>query len=82
MKRILKGIISENPTFVLLLGLCPALAVTTKFENAYLMGLCVMIVLLFSNIIVSIIKKHVNENVKIPVFILITLMNISIMLMD
>ena len=71
MKRILKGIISENPTFVLLLGLCPALAVTTKFENAYLMGLCVMIVLLFSNIIVSIIKKHVNENVKIPVFILI-----------
>ena len=71
MKRILKGIISENPTFVLLLGLCPALAVTTKFENAYLMGLCVMVVLLFSNIIVSIIKKHVNENVKIPVFILI-----------
>lgn len=71
MKRILKGIISENPTFVLLLGLCPALAVTTKFENAYLMGICVIIVLLFSNIIVSIIKKHVNENVKIPVFILI-----------
>ena len=70
-KIILNGIINENPTFVLLLGLCPALAVTTKFENAYLMGLCVMIVLLFSNIIVSIIKKHVNENVKIPVFILI-----------
>lgn len=71
MKRILNGIINENPTFVLLLGLCPALAVTTKFENAYLMGLCVMIVLLFTNIIVSIIKKHVNDNIKIPVFILI-----------
>lgn len=71
MKRILNGIITENPTFVLLLGLCPALAVTSKFENAYLMGLCVMIVLLFTNIIVSIIKKHINENVKIPVFILI-----------
>jgi electron transport complex protein RnfE len=71
MKRILNGIISENPTFVLLLGLCPALAVTTKFENAYLMGLCVMIVLLFTNIVVSLIKKFVNENVKIPVFILI-----------
>ena len=47
MKRILNGIIKENPTFVLLLGLCPALAVTTKFENAYLMGLCVFVVLLF-----------------------------------
>lgn len=71
MKRILNGIIKENPTFVLLLGLCPALAVTTKFENAYLMGLCVFIVLLFSNIIISLIKKFVSENIKIPVFILI-----------
>ena len=71
MKRILNGIIKENPTFVLLLGLCPALAVTTKFENAYLMGLCVFVVLLFSNIIISLIKKFVSENIKIPVFILI-----------
>lgn len=71
MKVILNGIIKENPTFVLLLGLCPALAVTTKVENAYLMGFCVLIVLLFSSLIVSIIKKIVPESVKLPVYILI-----------
>lgn len=71
MKTILNGIIKENPTFVLVLGLCPALAVTTKFENAYLMGACVLIVLLISSFIVSILKKLVPDNVKIPVYILI-----------
>jgi len=71
MKVILNGIIKENPTFVLLLGLCPALAVTTKVENAYLMGFCVLVVLLFSSLIVSIIKKMVPESVKLPVYILI-----------
>lgn len=71
MKIILNGIIKENPTFVLLLGLCPALAVTTKVENAYLMGICVLIVLMFSSLIVSIIKKLVPESVKLPVYILI-----------
>ena len=71
MKTIINGIIKENPTFVLLLGLCPALAVTTKVENAYLMGLCVLIVLLLSSLIVSIIKKLIPESVKLPVYILI-----------
>ncbi|MBE6144025.1 MAG: electron transport complex subunit RsxE [Firmicutes bacterium] len=71
MKTIVNGIIKENPTFVLLLGLCPALAVTTKVENAYLMGLCVLIVLLISSLIVSIIKKLIPESVKLPVYILI-----------
>lgn len=71
MKTILNGIKNENPTFVLLLGMCPALATTTKLETAYLMGLCVLIVLICSNFIISCIKKVVPENVKIPVFILI-----------
>lgn len=71
MKTILNGIVKENPTFILLLGLCPALAVTTKVESAYLMGLCVLVILFFSSFIVSIIKKIVPENVKIPVYILI-----------
>lgn len=71
MKTIINGIIKENPTFVLLLGLCPALAITTKVENAYLMGLCVLIVLLLSSLIVSIIKKLIPESVKLPVYILI-----------
>lgn len=71
MKTIINGIIHENPVLVLLLGLCPALAVTNNFESAYIMGLCVLIVLLFSNFIISLIKKIVPDNVKIPVYILI-----------
>lgn len=71
MKRIINGITKENPIFIMTLGLCSALAVTNNFENAYVMGLCVLIVLLFSNLIVSLIKNIVPENVKIPVYILI-----------
>ena len=71
MKRILNGIIGENPIVVLLLGLCSALAITTTFESAYIMGLCVTIILIFSNITVSLIKKFVTKNVEIPVYILV-----------
>lgn len=71
MKTILNGIIKENPVLVLLLGLCSTLAVTTNFENAYIMGLCVLVILIFSNITVSLIKKLVPKNVEIPVYILI-----------
>lgn len=69
--KLINGIIHENPIFVLMLGLCSSLAITTKVENAYLMGLCVFIVLLFSNIVISLIKKIVQNNVQIPVYILI-----------
>lgn len=71
MKTIINGIIHENPVLVLLLGLCSTLAVTTNFENSYIMGICVTIILLFSNIVVSLIKKLVPKNVEIPVYILI-----------
>jgi electron transport complex protein RnfE len=71
MKKILNGIIYENPILVSTLGLCSALAVTNKFENAYVMGICVLMVVTLSNLIISIIKKLVPENVKIPVYILI-----------
>lgn len=71
MKRVINGITNENPILVLLLGLCSTLAVTTTFENAYVMGLCVLIILTFSNITVSLIKKLVPNNVEIPVYILI-----------
>lgn len=64
-------IIKENPTFVLMLGMCPALAVTTKLESAYLMGICVMIILIFSNTVISIIRKLIPDNVRIPCYILI-----------
>lgn len=71
MKTILNGIIKENPLFVLVLGLCSSLAVTTTFEKSYMMGLSVLFVLVFSNMIVSLIKKLVSDNIKIPVYILI-----------
>ena len=78
MKTIINGITKENPVFVLLLGLCPTLAVTTKIETAYMMGFCVLVILLFSNLIVSIIKKVVPDSVKIPVYILIIVTFVTI----
>ncbi len=71
MKYIKNGIVNENPVFVLLLGLCSTLAITTKFENAYLMGICVTTVLIASNFIVSLIRKWIPSSVKTPVYILI-----------
>ncbi|NLM63138.1 MAG: electron transport complex subunit RsxE [Mollicutes bacterium] len=71
MKTIKNGIFNENATFVLMLGLCPTLAVTNTFEGAYIMGLCVLVVLFFTNFVISIIKKLVPDNVRIPVYILI-----------
>lgn len=67
----MKKIITENPVFVLMLGLCSTLAVTTKVENAIIMGLCLTIVLIISNTIISLLKKLIPDNVKIPVYILI-----------
>lgn len=71
MKTILNGIKNENPVFILLLGLCSTLAITNKFESAYMMGISLTVVLIFSNIVISCIKKLVPNNVRIPVYILI-----------
>lgn len=69
--EFLKGIVISNPVFVLALGLCPTLAVSTSIDNALGMGMGVAIVLLGSNIIVSAIRKLVPNMVRIPVFIVI-----------
>jgi len=69
--NFLKGIFVENPVFILLLGLCPILAVTTNVENSIVMGLSVMFVLFFTNTIISIIRNIVPNQVRIPVYILI-----------
>ncbi len=66
-----KSLIDENPVFVLCLGLCPTLAVTNTFEGSYIMGLSVLFVLLFSNFIVSLIAKFVDDHIRIPVYIII-----------
>lgn len=79
MKKIFNYLFKENPVFVLVLGLCSVLAVTTTFEKSYMMGLVVLIILVLSNMIVSIIRKLVNDEVRIPVYIIIisTLVTIS-----
>ena len=66
-----KGIIKENPTFVLVLGLCPTLAVTTQVRNAVVMGVAVIGVLTCSNIIVSLLRRFIPKEVRIPCFIVV-----------
>ncbi|MCI6504074.1 MAG: electron transport complex subunit E [Prevotella sp.] len=68
---ILNGIIKENPTFVLMLGMCPTLATTTSAMNGMMMGLATMVVLIFSNIIISCIKNITPDMVHIPVYIVV-----------
>lgn len=83
MKKIFNFLFKENPVFVLVLGLCSVLAVTTTFEKSYMMGLVVLIILVLSNMIVSLIRKFVNNEVRIPVYIIIisTLVTISELLL-
>ena len=70
-KEFMKGIFKENPVFVLVLGMCPTLAVTTSVEKAIGMGLASTFVLVCSNVIISLIKKLVPDEVRIPVFIVV-----------
>ena len=71
MERLYNGIIKENPTFVLMLGMCPTLATTTSATNGMMMGLATMVVLIFSNIIISLIKNLTPDMVHIPVYIVV-----------
>lgn len=70
-KTITNGIIKENPTFVLLLGMCPTLATTTSGINGMSMGLATMFVLICSNFVISLIKNVVPDMVRIPVFVVV-----------
>jgi len=70
-KNFTKGFIKENPVFVLLLGMCPTLGVTSSAINGLGMGLATTFVLVMSNLVVSIIKKQIPEKVRIPSFIVI-----------
>lgn len=66
-----RGIITENATFVMFLGLCPTLATTNNFTNALGMGISVLIVLTLSNVAIAMIKSIVPENIRIPIYITI-----------
>ncbi len=72
MKKILlNGIFKENPTFVLFLGMCPTLAVTTSAFNGVGMGLSTMIVLVFANIFISLLRKFIPDKVRIAAYVVV-----------
>ena len=70
-ERLYNGIVKENPTFVLMLGMCPTLAVTTSAKNGLGMGFATMAVLILSNFIISLLRKIIPEGVRVPVYITI-----------
>lgn len=70
-KTLLNGIVKENPIFRLVLGMCPTLAITTMAQNGISMGLATTAVLVFSNLFISLLRKVIPENVRIPCFIVI-----------
>ena len=71
LKIILNGIITENPTFVLLLGMCPTLGTTSSALNGMSMGLATMFVLMCSNVVISSIKDFIPNKVRIPAFVVV-----------
>lgn len=71
LKEFTKGIFRENPIFVIALGLCPTLAVSTSLENALGMGIAATFVLVFSNAIISAIRNVVPSRIRIPCFIVV-----------
>lgn len=70
-ERLFNGLIKENPTFVLMLGMCPTLAVTTSAMNGVGMGLTTTAVLIMSNIIISMLRRVIPDGVRIPAFIVV-----------
>lgn len=66
-----KGVIRENPTFVLVLGMCPTLGTTTSTANGFGMGAATMAVLIMSNVVISLIKNLIPDKVRIPAFIVV-----------
>lgn len=79
-KEILRqGLFTENPVFVLLLGMCPTLGVTTTLQNAIGMGLSVLFVLLFSNFVISSLQKVIPDQVRIPSFIVIIATGVTVL---
>lgn len=70
-ERLYNGLVKENPTFVLMLGMCPTLAVTTSAINGVGMGLSTTVVLIMSNMLISMLRKIIPDSVRMPAFIVI-----------
>ncbi|MBN1578681.1 MAG: electron transport complex subunit E [Chitinispirillaceae bacterium] len=77
-QEIKRGIIDENPILVLALGLCPSLAVSTSVQNGFGMGMAATFVLTCSNVIISLLRKVIPDKVRIPCFIVIIAMFVTI----
>lgn len=71
VERIYNGIIKENPTFIIMLGMCPTLAVTTSGNNGLYMGLTTTVVLAASNFLISLLRKAIPDKVRIPAYIVL-----------
>lgn len=71
LERLYNGLIKENPTFVLMLGMCPTLAVTTSAMNGVGMGLTTTVVLVLSNMMISMLRKIIPDSVRVPAFIVV-----------
>ena len=71
VERLYNGIIKENPTFILMLGMCPTLATTTSAINGLGMGLSTTAVLMFSNLLISALRNIIPDRVRIPAFIVV-----------
>ena len=70
-ERLYNGLIKENPTLILMLGMCPTLAVSTKASNGIGMGLSTMAVLILSNLVISLLRKVIPDDVRLPAYIVI-----------
>lgn len=78
-KTLTNGIIKENPTFGLVLGMCPTLATTTSAVNGMSMGLATLFVLVCSNVVISLLKNVIPDKVRIPAFIVVIATFVSIL---
>ena len=70
-ERLYNGLVKENPTFVMMLGMCPTLAVTTSAINGIGMGLSTTVVLIFSNLLISMLRKIIPDSVRMPALIVV-----------
>ena len=71
VERLYNGVIKENPTLILMLGMCPTLAVSTRAMNGIGMGLSTTAVLIFSNLVISMLRKAIPDQVRLPAYIVI-----------
>ena len=84
LERLYNGLIRENPTFVLMLGMCPALAVSTQAVNGLGMGISTTAVLILSNLVISLLRKVIPDQVRLPSYIVIvaSLVTVTELLME